>query len=142
MLKSYTVEEYRNLYENLPKKIQRLFWEEDVTDRIIKLTERFQLDDRKSKKIIQIVAFIYYGILPPSHIKRVVEVEINLGSDKNEAISNEIIRLLIAPFYVLLKNLYEKDEFEKIGIKSFLDEEKSTKKERNSFGDLYREPIE
>jgi hypothetical protein len=106
------------------------------------LTERFQLDDRKSKKIIQIVAFLYYGILPPSHIKRVVEVEINLGSDKNEIIANEIIRLLIAPFSVLLREMYEDDEFKKIGITSFVKEENVSKKEKNSFGDLYREPIE
>lgn len=141
MLKSYTVEEYRDLYEALPKKIQRLFWEEDVSDRITKLIERFNLGEREATKIVQIVAFVYYGILPPSHLKKVVEVEIGIDQN-NETITNEIIRLLIAPFYVILKELYEKDEFQKIGIKPFYDDEKNIKKEKNSFGDIYREPIE
>ncbi len=138
MLKTYTKEEYRDLYENLPQKIQSLFWDEDVANRIEKIVERFDIDEKRNEKLLQMISFVYFGILPPSHIKKVVEVEISI-KDKNEMLSSEIIRLLIAPFYLLLKELYDDEEFKKIGIHSFSKEEEKSK---NDFGDVYREPIE
>ncbi len=142
MLKSYTVDEYRNLYEGLSKKMQRLFWDDDISGRIEKISERFDLKNKEMKKLLQIIAHLFLGILPPSHIKKVVEVEIGINGDRNEMISNEITRLLVAPFYMLLKEIYEEDEFKKIGVKSFSEEENTNKTERNSFGDVYREPID
>ncbi len=141
MPENYDSKEYWELYKNLPKKIQNLFWEDDISSRIEKITERFELDNERREKLLEIVASVYLGILPPSQIKNTVSQKVRMSEEKTSLLSNEIIRFLVSPLKPLLEDIYEKEEFEKIGIKSF--KEEVDKKENNSdFGDVYREPVE
>ncbi len=140
MLEKYEAKELWDLYQNLPKKIQNIFWDKDISSRIEKTSARFELSEEKTDTLVRIVAFIYLGILPPSRIKQVLEEEMALREEKSKVLADEIIRFLIAPLGPLLRELYSKEEIEGVGIKSFKEE----KKEKNSseFGDVYREPLD
>ncbi len=143
MLKKYTTDDYWKLYEDLSPKIQNLFWENDIDNRIEKIAERFQLGENKKEKVIQIIAHLFFGVLPLSQIKTAVEKEIALESTENEKLSKEIVRFIIYPVQHILREVHEEEEFKKIGVRSnFHEEDKPEKEKTTDFGDIYREPIE
>jgi hypothetical protein len=139
MLKRYTEDEYWALYRQLPEKVKNLFWEEDVIERIGKITERFNLGIKNKGSLAEIIGHLFLGILPPAHIKSVVKKEIGLGEESSEKLSNEIIRFIIYPTQHLLREIYTAEEFQDAGIKTVLGEDNSVPKKE---GDSYREPIE
>jgi hypothetical protein len=136
MLEKYTTTEYRDLYENLSKKIQSLFWDEDFSNRIAKITERFKLNKREEEKLMTLTAHIFLGVLPPSQISHALDGEIILDRDNTERLANEIIRFLVSPIQHLLREIYEDDDFKKVGIKNDFYQKTNT-----TNGDSYREPI-
>jgi len=77
MLKKYTQKEYHDLYESLPKKMQHLFWEDDISNRIEKISERFELTNKEIWRITEIIAHLFLGILPPEHISSVIQKELS-----------------------------------------------------------------
>ncbi|GEM_PF-1996037 len=152
MPKKYTKKECREIYEKLPPKIKELFWDEDVSDRIEKVIKRFNLGKIKGDRLNKIIFYVFLGLLPPSLIKRMLKEKLALSEKESEELGDEVIRYIIAPMKHLLKMLYKKEEFEKVGIKSdFYEKDTETerkkspqKKEETSkdSSDPYREPVE
>ncbi len=143
MIKKYTAEERRDLYKNLPKKLQNLFWEDDIADRLEKIYERFKLSHAQRLTLMEIIAHLFLGVLPVSQIKTTVEKEIGLGEDDSEKLAKEIVRFIVYPVQHILREVYNEEEFRKIGVRSsFHEEDKPEKGKENDFGDAYREPIE
>ncbi len=136
MFKRRTSEEYLELYKDLPLKNQELVWEEDITDRKNKLVKDFNLGEIYDEEIDIVILHLLLGILPPSQIKMVIEKEITLG----EKFVDEFIQYIVLPIQHLLEEIYNKEEFSKIG--NWLTEEEQENHERPSFKDPYREPIE
>lgn len=137
MLDQYTTQEYRKLYENLPKKVKNLFWEDDIADRIEKIVERHELSKVKEKKMIRLVAHIFFGLLPYKNLKETVLKEIDANPDHAEKIVLDINRLIISPTRHLLKEVYAEENEKESSKKSIF----HTQGEEMS-GDNYREPIE
>ncbi len=137
MLDQYTTQEYREIYKDLPKKVKNLFWEDDIADRIRKIVERHELNEYKEKKIIRIVAHIFFGLLPPKNLKEVVLKEIVASPDYAERIVLDINRLIVSPTKHLLKEVYEEENKEEDQKSIPHAQEKTT-----GFSDAYREPIE
>jgi hypothetical protein len=139
MLKKYTEDEYWALYKQLPSKVKDLFWEEDIAERINKIKERFSLTEEKENSLIEIIAHLFLGILPPEHVSSVIQKEIVLEEDHSEKLSNEVIRFIIYPVQHLLREIYTDENFQNAGIKKMYGEENIVNKKN---GDVYREPIE
>lgn len=139
MVQRYGPEEFWELYENIPEKVQKVFWDEDIRDRLDKIAERFNLNESQKEEISIITAHLFLGTVPPSQIYPIIEEDFNLGKGFAERLSNEFIRFIVYPTQPLLRELYKEEEFSRIGVKKDFNEER---KERTSFGDSYREPIE
>ncbi len=138
MLKKYTTEEYRSLYEDLPKKNQLLFWEEDIKLRIDKISERFNLSYEKGEVLAKIVSHLLLGILPPPQVEIILKTELFLEDADAEKLKNEFYRFIIYPIQHILREIYTEEDFKNAGIERIIDErglivEKS---------DVYREPID
>lgn len=135
MLKKYTQEDYIELYDSLPEKIQILFWEDDVPNRIEKMAERFNLSSKEEEKITKMAFHLFLGILPPSHIRVTVSSEFSLDEITSEKLSKEILRFIVYPIHHLLKELYDGEDFKGTDVKT---EDDSSKNKKD---DAYREPI-
>ena len=136
MLEKYTPSEYQKLYKDLPEKVQALFWDEDISSRIAKITERFKLRENDREKITKTVTHIFLGVLPPSNVSSAIEREIVLRGDDKERLANEIIRFLVFPTQHLLQELYKEEDFKKIGGTTI------SRQNLEGFSeDSYREPI-
>lgn len=135
MLKKYSQNDYIELYESLPEKIQTLFWEDDIPNRIEKIAERFDLSRKEEEKISKIALHLFLGILPPSHIRSTVSSEFSLDEITSEKLGKEILRFIVYPIHHLLKELYDGKDFTGTDVK-IEDEEKENGKD-----DVYREPI-
>ncbi len=142
MLKKYTNEEYWKLYEELPEKIKKTFWEDDISNRIENMAERHNLDSEKMSKVTQITTHLLLGVLPPSQIDSVIKKEVAFDEDKSKALSNEFKRSIIYPMQHLLREIYTEEDFKEAGIKPISEKEEKEEKKPSEFGDIYREPIE
>ncbi len=130
-----------DLYKNLPEKLQNIFWEDDIDNRIEKISERFKLSHTQRLFFSKMIAHLFLGLLPISQIEATVKEEIALREDDNEKLAQEIVRFIVYPIQHLLREVYDDEEFQKIGVKNTFQEEKE-ERSTTDFGDVYREPIE
>ncbi len=135
MLIEYTHEEYKKLYEKLPKDFQKFFWDEDIAIYIEKIRERHGLENIEGNKISLIVAHIFLGITEAEKLEEIIIEEIEPNREKAKKIAREINRFIVSPARPFLEQLYGKKEKK---ITSVFESEK----EREGLGDTYREPIE
>ncbi len=140
MRKNISQEEQLERYKSLPKKNKDLLWEESINNSIETLSENFNMRDDIKERLEKIVLYLLLGFLPPSHIKRAVKQELLLEEEKATEFTNNFIKNIIIPFAKTLNNLYEKEEFERIGLKEGI--LYSKRNEESNSDDPYREPIE
>ncbi len=140
MIKQYTQEEKWKLYEELPKKIQSVFWDGETGQRVIKIIERFGLGDKEEDTLMEIVFQMFLGVLPPSQAQKHVKEEF----DESTAIAifQEIVRFIIYPTQKLLRDLYAEEEFSQFGVKESFSDAGEERRWKSSFGDTYREEVE
>ncbi len=128
-----------NLYEDLPKKNQNLFWSDDMNSRVHKTALRFNLNEEEKNDLLEIIGDLLLGLILPTQLKKILQE--NFSENITENLFNEIVRFIIYPINHLLREVYADEEFEKLGVKkSFTENEE--KKWKTSFGDGYREAIE
>ncbi len=135
MLAEYTDEEYKKLYEKLPKDFQKFFWDDDIAIHIEKIRERHNLDNIVGNKISLIVAHIFLGIIEEERLEEVIAEEIEPNKEKAKKIAKEVNRFVISPVRPFLEQLYSKKEKK---VESVFE----SPKKRDGIGDSYREPIE
>ncbi len=140
MRKNITQEEQLERYKSLPKKNKDLFWEESIDNSIETLSEKFNIKDELKERLERIVLYLLLGFLPPSHIKRAIKQELLLEEEKATEFTNNFIKNIILPFIKTLNNLYDKEEFERIGLKEGI--LYSKRNEGPGSDDPYREPVE
>ncbi len=133
-----TTEEKWKLYEDLPEKIQDLFWSDDINGRAHKTVRRFNLNEKEKSSLFEIVGSILLGLIPPTQLRRVIQE--NFPENIAESLFNEVVRFIIYPINHLLREVYADEEFNKIGVKKSFTENEKEKWEAD-FGDNYREPI-
>ncbi len=139
MLKKYTHEDYIKAYEELPKDVQKLFWDNDMGNRIKRASTRYNLTEEEESLLFKVVAQLFLGITPPSQLKELIKDA--FPENLSDNLFNEIVRFIIYPAQVILRKLYADEEFDKIGVKGDFSEEKE-KEWRTQFGDTYREQID
>ncbi len=138
MLKEYTTKEYQELYLSLPKKMQSVFWDEELSSRVEKISERFNLSSSHQHKIVKMTVHLFLGVLPPGQVGLVINEELKLEGSLSQKITNDFVRFIIYPIQHLLREIYSEEDFKIAGIENFLKDNKD-----NSFyRDNYREPIE
>jgi len=148
MFKKLNPEERTEAYKNLPQKNKDLLWEEDMDHRIEELANNFKTGKARKERLKEVTLHLLLGVLPPSQIKKALEKELALESEEAAKMASEFVNYIIAPFKETLKGVYDKEEFERLGIKTASQkQEKKEEGEETGEGtslkeDPYKEPID
>jgi len=138
MLKRYTTEEFWKLYEKLPEDLQEAIVSEKTGNDLFDICQRNEI--KEESNIIEIVGYVFLGVLNPNDLEKTLQEELNLGLEKSKRVALEIERFVLYSFKYSLDNLYKIDTeisaTKKIKPPSGI-ETSTIKKE-----DTYREPIE
>ncbi len=140
MLKKYTTSEYLKLYANLPENITTLFWDDDISKRIIKIESLFDLKEEQGVALTEITAQVFLGILPPVKLEKAIVEDLRLDETTGKKVTNEFFRTLVFPIKPLLKELYEDDDFRR--SEGETSSEKEERERKGGVNDTYREPVE
>ena len=140
MLKKYTTSEYLKLYTGLPENVTTLFWDDDISKRIIKIESLFDLKEEQVELLTEITAQVFLGILPPVKLEKAIVDGLGLDETTGKKVTDEFFRTLVFPIKPVLKELYEDDDFRRSEEET--PEQKEKREKTGGVGDAYREPIE
>lgn len=135
MPKEYTPEQLWQLYEKLPKELQKAIWAEETAENIANICERNRVPKDKIPEIAKFVGNVLIGILPVENFQKTLEEELKLEKELTKRISQEINNLIFEPL---------KENLEKIYGNQFLTEKQKPTTPEKTYPkgqDIYREPI-
>lgn len=143
--KSYSKEEYWELYQKLPAELRELMFSENVANRIGDIKKRYGIAPNNTF-LSEIVGKIILGLIPPADLKQHLSREGDIRPEVSEKITREVNRFILFPVKNLLQGLLFPIEnpAESMG---FDERKRRVKKqaprpEKQSNKDPYRENIE
>jgi len=138
-MQEYPKEQLWELYENLPKELQRAIFSDKNADLIYEICFRNNVkDDDLIPKIAKAVNYVLLGLLPPNELMQVLEKELDNVSQKQlKQIILEINGFVFLPVKEILESLYNIE----MGSKELKKEEEKGKNLLKK-KDKYREPVE
>lgn len=133
----YPKEQLWELYEQLPKDLQKATFSEQVGQTIKDICAKNSIADNSVIfNITKNVGYVFLGLLPPNKFLSFLEKELKIEKNKAQQIDSEITKSVFLPVKKSLEALYEI----KLEIKESKPETTEPKKPRKK--DSYRELIE
>ena len=129
----YRSEELQQLYENLPKNLQKAIFSEKVAETLQGICQRSGVgNDKTIEEVARYTGHVLLGLLPPNELRETLEKEVGISPKKAQQVSREISSFVFLSVKKNLEALY--------GIK--IAPQLSSSQEKQSHQDKYRELIE
>jgi len=106
MLKKYTPDEFWDLYDKLPRELQDALFSEHITKKIDAISERNNIDNAD---LIEIMGYVFLGIIRPERLQDNLQKELNLSSEKAKDVAQEIERFILYPLKNSLASILKID---------------------------------
>ena len=132
----YPKEQLWELYEQLPKDLQKATFSEQVGQTIKDIcTKNSITNSGVIFNITKNIGYVFLGLLPPNEFLSFLEKELKIEKNKAQQIDSEITKSVFLPVKKSLEALYE--------IKLEIRESKpeTTRPQKTKKKDSYREPI-
>lgn len=126
MEQEYSKEQLWKIYELLPKDLKEAIFSQETSENIAFACAFAKLERKKFSQVARLTGQVLLGLLPPQDFQEALMKELQIEEEKAKKISHQIKRLIFNPLKESLLLLYEKEE----------------EKEKPSFKDIYREPVE
>jgi len=128
----YSKEELWELYEQIPKDLQKATFSKEVGRDIRKTCKNHDItDENLVLNIIKKVGYVFLGLLSPNEFSDTLKTEIGIAKIESDKITADITRLVFAPVKKSLEALYQ--------IKIFVPKKDVPKRKVK---DRYREKVE
>ena len=133
----YPKEQLWELYEQLPKDLQKATFSEEIGQTIQNICNKEGVaDDDLIFNITKNIGYVFLGLLAPDDFLKTLKTELKIEKTKADQIYSEITKSVFSSVKKSLENLYET----KIEVKETKSEQRSKPKPKKS--DSYREAIE
>jgi len=142
MVKNYTKEQFRKIFENLPQELQETIFSEETANSIESICEKN--DYNNSPEIARYTGRVLMGLILPEEFENLLEKELKIKKVTAKEIAREINRFIFYPVKELLSSINStetKEQGTKKTIKKIEEIERKEKK-LSSGSDSYREMIE
>lgn len=129
----YRSEELQQLYENLPKNLQKAIFSEKVAETLQGICQRSGVgNDKTIEEVARYTGHVLLGLLPPNELRETLEKEVGIPPKKARQVFREINSFVFLSVKKNLEALY--------GIK--IAPQLSSSQEKQNHQDKYRELIE
>jgi len=123
-----TEEGFWKTYETLPDNIKEALFSEENFNIISEICDKYGLVEEETKsQIMKYVGKTLMGMLPIKEFSIILELELNLETEKARDISWDIDRRIFSHLRISLNKLYSEDTKEKVAEKKEVSD--NTKKE-------------
>lgn len=104
----YSKEELWELYEQIPKDLQKATFSEEVGRDIRNTCKNHDITDEDLVlNIIKKVGYVFLGLLSPNEFSDTLKTEIGIAKIESDKITADITRLVFAPVKKSLEALYQ-----------------------------------
>ena len=138
----YSKEQVLELYKSTPQELRDVYDSDITHDTLWSLSEEFKLDNQQHETLIDSIAGVFLGLLPPSDFENAL-IKGKIKKKDAQEITKTVQRFIFYPVKNELNMLYEEvTDFSGVGAPA---EEKETKKKQRKKPekkDTYRESIE
>jgi len=144
----YSQEEARKMFKVIPTTLKEVLLSPDTAETILKITQEYNINDERVRKLASLVGYSLLGMLPPSNLDKEIETELNIDKETAQEIAQKIIRLILYQVKDELKDLYQNIQIYPSGAveaekeTKTKTEEPEEKQKISSKTDIYREPID
>lgn len=140
-MEKYTSKDYVKIYKNLPEEAKKIFWSDEVTEIIIKLRKRYDIEEDNTY-LPKIIGLVVLGIIPLSKLPETLSSRTGIDHKSAERLSDDIKRFILFS----IKDFLEESYGEKFTIWEFRSKDKEIENIKNkeraeSVDDPYKEEI-
>lgn len=139
MAKKYTKDELWDIYEKLPEELQEAIFSADTAKYIKRACERANVN--QNSEVARFTGQVLMGLLTPQELKKTLREDLELSKKQVRSVYREINRFIFMPVRETLSALYG-TEIKPTKKPREVKEAESSKEEKSSSEDKYREPIE
>jgi len=103
----YSPEQLQKIYEELPPDLQEAVFSEEIGKNVSEICKKNGiLDEEKISGVLEQIAYVFLGLLPPIDFKKILTEETGLDQNRAQIVSREINRFVFYPLRNTLEPLY------------------------------------
>ncbi|MBL7156095.1 MAG: hypothetical protein ISS87_00635 [Candidatus Pacebacteria bacterium] len=141
MPNQFTSKEFWELFEHLPKKLQKTIISKQTNDYVWEICEKNNLNVDIAK-FNRLVGNVLMGLIPPNEFEKVLEKELELKTEIAKKTGFAVHRFIFSPVSRELSNLYG-SEIKELDVKLPKDKLRDRQTKKPIFkNDTYREIVE
>ncbi len=103
MLKQYSQKEIEEIFNSLPKELQETIVSVETANKIKKIASENQLNNIQANTLAKCIGRILMGLLKTEYLTQILQAELKIDNPKANRISQQIIRLIIAPVQTFIR---------------------------------------
>jgi len=110
MFEEYTKEQLRKLFYDTPEELQEASTSIENTDLITIACKHIGLEPENTKKVIELIGFVFLGLLPLEEFKKSLAGELKIKKPDADKLYQEIYRTVFFSVKYQLYQLYEQGD--------------------------------
>lgn len=103
---NFPQEQLKELYENLPKDLQRALFAPEITEKIKEICSNNNLNEEQNSEVAKYIGYVMLGVLPPEEFEETLRNELKISSETSRKISSEIFNSIFSTVNESLEALY------------------------------------
>ncbi|MDD2732042.1 MAG: hypothetical protein PHI53_02485 [Candidatus Pacebacteria bacterium] len=133
----YSKDQLWDLYESLPKELQKAIFSSENADKIYNIAVKNGLEEENIPIVSKYTGYVLLGIMPPDEFQKTIKKDLKLSEQTAKKIALEINRFIFYPVKNSLEALY------RIEIESSPKtlKEKASEPVKKTLKDKYREEV-